>query len=133
MIGIIFGAFDLLHPGHLYTLKRAKLNCDELIVALHVNPKLENRDKHKPVETVFERYLRLMACIYVDQIIPYETEKDVENILRSLPIDIRFNGEDHANKEVKSERDKICEEEGIKIVYIPRKHSWSSSYLRSRL
>lgn len=133
MRGIIFGSFDLLHPGHLYTLSEAKKQCDELFVGLHVNPKTERPDKNKPIESVMERYLRLGSCKYVDEIIPYETESDVINLLKTGGFDIRFNGGDHENKEYLSDRDIVCEEEGIKMVYIPRRHNWSSSSLRKRL
>lgn len=131
--GIIFGAFDLLHPGHLYTLAKCKENCEWLIVGLQVDPSWERKDKNRPVETIMERWLRLKACKWVDEIIPYETENDVLNILKMGGIDIRFNGEDHAGKDEPSIRDKVCFQENIKIAYVPRHHDWSTTELRKRI
>ena len=131
--GIIFGTWDLLHCGHLYTFQQCKENCDYLIVGLQVDPHIERKDKNKPIETVFERFLRLKSCKWVDEIIPYETEDDVLNILKTQSIHIRFNGEDHSLKSKPSIRDEVCEEEEISIVYIPRRHDWSTSELRKRI
>jgi len=133
MIGFICGAFDLLHPGHLYTLKECRTRCDYLIVGLQVNPKVDRKDKNKPVETIFERWYRLKACKYVDEIVPYETEEDLLNLLKTLRIDTRFNGDDHAGKDKPSERDLVCQSLGIEIIYIPRQHTWSTSNLRKRI
>ena len=131
--GLIVGTFDLLHPGHLYTLAKCKEYCDYLVVGLQVNPHLERKDKNKPVETIFERWLRLDSCKYVDLIVPYETETDVINWLATTNCTIRFNGEDHANKDKPSERDIMCNEMGIQIIYIPRRHGWSTTKLRERI
>jgi glycerol-3-phosphate cytidylyltransferase len=122
MIGFIASSFDLLHPGHLYTLKECKLRCDYLIVGLHVG----GRNK-KLVETVFERWMRLAACEYVDTIIPYETEEDLENMLKVINIDVRFLGEEYKT------RDDITGKDIVPVQYIPRQHSWSSTRLRNKL
>jgi glycerol-3-phosphate cytidylyltransferase len=131
--GIIFGAFDLLHPGHLFTLRECRRRCDYLTIGLQVDPSNERKDKNKPIETIFERYMQLKSCKFVDAIVPYETEQDVLNMLATLNIDIRFNGEDHANKEFPSVRDELCGKLGIEIKYIARNHSWSSTELRNRI
>lgn len=120
--GFIASSWDLLHPGHIYTLAKCKTYCDFLIVGLHTGGR-----KKKLVETVFERWVRLKACKYVDQIIPYETEEDLENLLKTTKIDIRFLGEDYKT------RDDITGEDIVPIIYIPRKHTWSSTELKKRI
>ena len=127
MRGFICGAFDLLHPGHLYTLREAKKYCDTLIVGLHVDPSYR-KGKNHPCETVFERYTRLKSCKYVDQIIPYESEEDLENMLYILDLDVRFLDADYIRKP-----EPITGEDIIPIHYIARYHTYSSSELRKRL
>jgi glycerol-3-phosphate cytidylyltransferase len=121
-VGFICSTWDLLHPGHLYTLSKCKQNCDYLIVGLHV----KGRNK-KLAETVLERYSRLKACKWVDQIIPYETEDDLENILCTSNIDVRFLGEDYIG------RDDITGKDLVNIQYISRTHDWSSTALKERI
>jgi len=122
IVGFIASSFDLLHPGHLYTLMACQNRCDYLVVGLHVGGR-----KKKLVETVFERWMRLNACKYVDKIIPYETEEDLENMLKVLNVDVRFLGEDY-----KTRKD-ITGKDIVPIEYISRKHSWSSTSLRERI
>lgn len=128
MIGFVAGAFDLLHPGHLFFLKEAKTRCDYLMVGLHIDPSLENKNKNKPVESVFERIVRLEACKYVDKIIPYSTEQELEIILLNFRIDRRFLGSDYIE-----EKKKITGESFVPITYLGRKHPYSSTKLRKRL
>lgn len=113
MNGFIAGSFDLLHAGHIHLLKQAKLMCDYLIVGLHIDPSIEREDKNKPIESVLERYIKLQACNWVNDIIPYETEKDLSYLLKFYKIDIRFLGSDYigVNKS-------ITDEEAIPIRYI---------------
>lgn len=133
--GFTAGAFDLLHPGQIKLLYEAKINCDELIVGLHVDPSLENTEKNIPVQTVYERFVQLAACKYVDAIIPYQTERDLVNILVNEEIDIRFLGTDYEfdPKDVDSIRKKIIGKNLVPIKYLSRKHDYSSSELRERL
>lgn len=126
--GIIFSSFDLMHPGHLEALRFAKDHCEHLVVALHVDPSKERANKNRPVETIFERYLRAHSCKYVDGIIPYETERDILNILKIYKPNVRFLGEEYSNKPFTG-----CEIEGIEIKFIPRDHDFSSSGLRERI
>jgi len=125
--GITFSAFELLHPGHLMFLESARQQCDHLTVGLHVNPNFCNPKKSIPVETVFERYTRLRAVKWVDDIIPYETEDDLRNMIYSERFDIRFLGSDYALKDDYTARAVIDEK------YIPRFHDYSSSNLKLRI
>lgn len=127
MRGFTAGAFDLLHPGHLAMLEEAKTQCDYLIVGLHTNPQIDRPEKNKPIETVFERYLRLRACKWVDEIIPYDTERDLVNLLLTIKPDVRILSEEYVDKEFTGKG------LPIKIYFNSRQHTYSSSGLRKRL
>ena len=130
-IGITFSCFDLFHAGHVAMLREAKTRCDYLIVGLQTDPTLDRPEKNRPIQTVFERYVQLRACKYIDEVIPYATEKDVEDILQTYQIDVRVIGEDYAGKEFTGK--KICVDRNIEIYYNSRKHSFSTSELRQRV
>lgn len=130
-VGIFPMVADLLHVGHLTALKYAKQHCDKLIVALNCDPTVDNPAKHKPVETVYERYVRLMTCKYVDEVIPYIGEKDLLLLLQTTEYDIRFIGEDHLDSDWtgKEYEHKV----GKKFVAVPRDHTASSTELKQRM
>ena len=131
IIGFTCGAFDLLHPGHVSMLKDCKEKCGWLVVGLHTDPTIDRPAKNKPIQTVYERWLQLDACRHVDQIIPYDTERDLENMMGTLDINIRFVGSDHMLDQITGQS--ICDRRGINIVYNDRLHDYSSSELRGRL
>ena len=125
-IGFTCSAFDLCHAGHLLMLEEAKSQCDYLIVGLHTNPQIDRPHKNKPIETTWQRYERLRACKYIDEIIPYDTEEDLLNILKSREIDVRVIGEEY--------RDTDYTGKGLLPVYYnQRKHNLSSSRLRKEI
>lgn len=131
-IGIVFSAFDVLHAGHIAMLSDAKNHCDYLIAGLQTDPTLDRPDtKNKPVQTIVERQIQLAATRYVDEIVVYQTEKDLEDILLTLPIDIRILGIEYENKHFTG-RD-ICQARGIELHFNKRDHSFSSSNLRRRI
>ena len=129
--GFTCSAFDVLHAGHVEMLRECKEHCDWLIVGLHVNPRVDRPAKNAPVQSVYERYVQLRACKYVDEIIPYETEEDLINIMAIEPINIRFVGIEYKDTYVTGQD--ICEKRGIEILYNNRYHGYSSTELRSRL
>jgi glycerol-3-phosphate cytidylyltransferase len=131
VIGITCSAFDLFHAGHVKMLEEARKHCDHLIAALQTNPTIDRPEKNKPIQSVVERYVQLDACKWVDQIVPYETEKDLEDIFSSFNIDVRVIGEEYKNKEFTARG--ICERRGIKIIFNTRDHGFSSSELRKRI
>lgn len=130
-IGFTSSSFDLLHAGHALMLEECKKNCDYLIVALLSDPTTDRPNKNKPVQTLFERYTILKSIKYVDEIIPYSTEKELEEILLSTKIDVRFVGEDYVGKNFTGKE--ICKNIGIEIFFNSRKHSFSSTELRKRI
>jgi glycerol-3-phosphate cytidylyltransferase len=131
--GFTCGAFDLLHPGHILLLEWSRAHCDRLIVGLHTNPAIDRPDqKNRPIQSMLERWVQLRAVRYVDEIIPYDTEHDLENLIATLDIQVRFLGDDYAIKRDFTGRD-IGTKRGISILYAPRLHSYSSTELRERL
>lgn len=127
-IGITFSAFDLLHAGHIKMLEEAKRHCDYLIAGLQTDPTLDRPEKNRPTQTVVERYIQLKGCRFVDEIVPYATEQDLEDILRSFKIDLRIIGDEYREKQFTG-RD-YCELKGIDFHYNTRDHRFSSSSLR---
>lgn len=127
-IGITFSAFDLLHAGHIKMLEDAKNHCDYLICGLQTDPTLDRPEKNKPTQSIVERYIQLKGCKYVDQIVPYATEQDLEDVLRSFNIDVRILGDEYREKNFTGRP--YCEEKGITLYYNSRDHRFSSSALR---
>lgn len=130
-IGFTASTFDLLHAGHIAMLREAKEQCDYLICALQVDPSIDRAEKNKPVQTLVERFVQLQGVKYVDEIIPYQTERDLEDILQMYSIDVRIIGEEYKNGNFTGR--KICSSRGIDIYYNKRDHRFSTSDLRLRV
>jgi glycerol-3-phosphate cytidylyltransferase len=131
-IGIVFSTFDLLHAGHVAMLAEVKNHCDYLIAGLQTDPTIDRpKTKNSPIQSIVERQITLSATRYVDEIVVYQTEKDLEDILLTLPIDVRILGIEYADREFTGKE--ICVKRGIDIVYNGRDHSFSSSSLRKRV
>ena len=131
IIGITASTFDLLHAGHVAMLREAKTQCDHLICALQVDPSIDRSEKNSPVQTLVERWTQLDGVKYVDEIIPYQTEKDLEDILQMYNLDIRVIGEEYKNGKVTGRA--ICAARGIEIYFNKRDHRFSTSDLRLRV
>ena len=130
-IGITFSAFDLLHAGHVKMLEEAKQYCDYLIVGLQTDPTIDRPEKNKPTQSVVERYIQLKGCKFVDEIIPYTTEQDLQDILQSFTLDVRIVGDEYRDKKFTGRE--YCENMGIKLIYNKRNHRFSSSGLRKEV
>lgn len=128
--GFTCGAMDLLHAGHVLMLADCKRQCDHLIVGLHTNPQLDRPEKNRPIQSLIERYIQLEGCSYVDQIIPYETEADLIELMKAVPFDVRFVGADWRDKPFTGH-----DLPGMlnKTRYNTREHDYSSSGLRLRI
>ena len=127
-VGIVASCFDLFHAGHILMLTEAKENCDRLVVALQSDPTIDRPEKNKPVQNLFERFIQVNACKYVDQIIPYDTEADLLNLLSGYDWDVRFLGDDYFGR-----TDFTGWDLPINIHYCSRRHNYSSSSLRERI
>jgi glycerol-3-phosphate cytidylyltransferase len=130
-IGITCSSFDLFHAGHVKMLEEARQHCDYLIVALQTDPTIDRPEKNKPIQSVVERYIQLAACKWVDQIVPYQTEKDLEDIFLAFDIHVRIIGSEYQSKQFTAKE--ICESRNIEIVYNKRDHGFSSTELRNRI
>jgi glycerol-3-phosphate cytidylyltransferase len=130
-IGFTASAFDLLHAGHTLMLEEAKAQCDYLIVGLQTDPSQDRASKSKPAQTIVERYLQLRACKYVDEIIPYSTEQDLEDLLAGMHIDVRILGIEYRDKDFTGHD--ICKKRDIEIFFNERDHRFSSSGLRKHI
>jgi len=131
IIGITCSTFDLLHTGHIIMLEECKKYCDYLICALQVDPTIDRPNKNKPIQSLVERYIQLDAVSYVDKIIPYVTEQDLEEIFESLDLDVRIIGEDYRNQSFTGKE--ICNKRNIKLIYNKRDHKFSTSSLRDKI
>jgi len=130
-VGFTCSTFDLLHAGHILMLAECKQICDYLIVGVQSDPTIDRPGvKNKPVQSIVERYVQLSAVKFVDEIIVYNTEKDLEDMLMFLPISVRIIGEEYKDKDFTGKQ--ICEDRGIKIWFNSRSHRFSSSELRQR-
>ena len=131
-IGFTCSTFDLLHAGHITMLEEAKRHSDFLIVGLQTDPTIDRPDsKNPPVQSLVERYAQLSGVKYVDEIIPYQTEQDLEDILSMYHITVRVLGEEYREKEFTGKD--ICRKRGIELYFNKREHRFSTSDLRKRV
>jgi glycerol-3-phosphate cytidylyltransferase len=131
-IGITFSTFDMLHAGHIAMLAEAKNHCDYLIAGLQTDPTIDRpATKNAPVQSIVERQIQLAACRYVDEVVVYQTEQDLIDLLLILPIDVRVLGVEYANSDFTGREE--CYDRNIQLVFNQRDHSFSSSSLRKRV
>jgi len=130
-VGFTCSSWDLLHAGHVQMLREAKEQCDYLLVGLQTDPTLDRPTKNQPVQTIVERYTQLKGVTYVDEIIPYATERDLEDILTMYHIDVRVLGEEYRDLDFTGKD--ICKKRGIQLYFNKRDHRFSSSDLRKRV
>ena len=130
-IGFTCSTFDLLHAGHVSMLQEAKTQCDYLICGLQNDPTLDRPTKNRPVQSIVERQMQLKGSRYVDEVWVYNTEKDLEDLLLTLPINVRILGVEYEGKEFTGRE--ICHKRGIDLYFNGRDHSFSSSNLRRRV
>jgi glycerol-3-phosphate cytidylyltransferase len=131
-IGITFSAWDMFHAGHVAMLSEAKNHCDYLIAGLQTDPTIDRPDtKNKPIQSIVERQIQLAACRYVDEVVIYQTEQDLIDLLLILPLDVRILGVEYRNEDFTGKYE--CIHRNIELVFNGRDHSFSSSSLRKRV
>ena len=131
-IGITFSTFDMLHAGHIAMLSEAKNHCDYLICGLQTDPTIDRpTEKNPPVQSIVERQIQLSACRYVDEVVVYQTEQDLVDLLLILPVDVRILGVEYQDKQFTGRHE--GNKRGIELVFNGRDHSFSSSSLRRRV
>ena len=131
IIGFTCSTFDLLHAGHITMLEEAKHHCEYLIVGLQTDPTIDRPEKNKPIQSLVERQIQLAAVKYVDEIVCYQTEEDLKDLLLTLPINVRVLGDEYKSKDFTGKD--IAKQRNIKIIYNGRDHSFSSTSLRKRV
>jgi glycerol-3-phosphate cytidylyltransferase len=131
IVGFTCSTFDLFHAGHVTMLEEAKRQCEYLVVGIQTDPTIDRDSKNKPVQSIIERQIQVKACKYVDEVVIYTTEKELEDILMTLPIDVRILGEEYMDKEFTGKD--ICMKRGMKFYYNKRDHYFSSTDLRKRV
>jgi len=131
-IGITFSTFDMLHAGHIAMLSEAKNHCDYLICGLQTDPTIDRPDtKNHPIQSIVERQIQLAACRYVDEVVVYQTEQDLVDLLLILPVNVRILGVEYQNQNFTGREEGALR--GIELVFNGRDHSFSSSSLRKRV
>lgn len=131
-IGITFSTFDMLHAGHIAMLSEAKNHCDYLIAGLQTDPTIDRPDtKNKPIQSVVERQIQLSACRYVDEVVVYQTEQELVDLLLILPVDVRILGVEYQSQDFTGRAEGT--DRGITHIFNSRDHSFSSSGLRKRV
>jgi len=131
-IGITFSTFDMLHAGHIAMLSEAKNHCDYLIAGLQTDPTIDRPDtKNHPVQSIVERQIQLAACRYVDEVVVYQTEQDLIDLLLILPVDVRILGVEYEHQNFTGREEGALR--GIELIFNGRNHSFSSSSLRRRV
>jgi len=130
-IGFTASTFDLLHAGHISMLREAKEHCDYLICGLQVDPSVDRANKNSPIQTIVERQVQLSAVKYVDEIVIYRTEQDLEDILEMFHIDIRVLGDEYRDQDFTGKD--ICKKRGIQLYFNKRDHRFSTSALRKQV
>lgn len=131
-VGFNCSAFDLFHAGYPTMLKIEKQMCDHLIVGLQTDPTIDRPGvKNHPVQTIYERYVQIQSCRYVDEILVYETEHDLLNLMMTQIIHVRFVSDEYLNRDFTGKN--WCLENGIEIFYHKRQHSYSTTELRRRV
>ena len=131
-IGITFSTFDMLHAGHIAMLSEAKNHCDYLICGLQTDPTIDRPEtKNRPIQSIVERQIQLAACRYVDEVVVYQTEQDLRDLLLILPVDVRVLGVEYQHLNFSGYEE--CGMRGIELVFNGRDHSFSSSSLRKRV
>ena len=131
-IGFNCSSCDLFHAGHVTMMKMEKQICDYLIVALQVDPTIDRPGvKNKPTQSVYERYVQLQGCKYVDEILVYETEADLLNLIQTQTVHIRFLSEEYKDRDFTGKQ--YCIDNGIELYFHMRRHQYSSTELRNRV
>ena len=130
-VGFTCSTFDLLHAGHVQMLREAKSICDYLIVGLQIDPTIDRKEKNKPIQTIVERYIQLQSVKYVDEIVTYSTENDLEDILAMYQIHVKIMGVEYKDKDFTGKD--ICKKRNIQLHFNKRDHRFSTSDLRKRV
>ena len=126
MTGIIAGNFDVIHPGYIEMFNEMKKHVNEIHVLLHIDPSLNRPEKIKPILSVSDRKNTLMALKGVTEVLSYNTEQELLQLIIDINPEIRFLGEDYFN---------MTDYTGYglppKIIFLKRDHGWSTTKFKN--
>ena len=131
-IGYTTGVFDLFHIGHLNILKRARLECDHLIVGVTTDELCKSAKNQKPFIPFQERMDLVEAVKYVDEVVP-QTSYDKVEAWNNLKFDKMFVGDDWKGTDQWNQIEKEFSQFGVEIIYFPYTTHTSSTILRKIL
>lgn len=130
--GLVCGAFDLLHAGHILMLKDAKDHCDFLVAGLQFDPSVTDasyrgKKKAKPLMCLEERRIILKGIKYIDEIFEYNDEPDLLEVIKTFGPHVRILGSDWEGRRVTGQ------EYATEVYYHKRNHNFSTSNLREKV
>ena len=126
-IGIIAGNFDVIHPGYVAMFKECKANCDKFIVLLHTDPSIERPNKLKPILSTEERIEMLRCFKQIDDVLTYNLESELRELITFVKPNVRFLGEDYKDK------DYTGKDLNIPVHWIGRDHGWSTTKFKLQI
>lgn len=131
-IGYTTGVFDLFHIGHLNILKKAKNECDRLIVGVSTDELVEGYKKKRPVISYKNRLEIVEAIKYVDQVVP-QTSMNKLLAWEKLNFDVIFHGNDWKGSQMYLENEKNLNKVGVDCVYFKYTEGISSTEISKKL
>jgi len=131
-IGYTAGVYDLFHVGHLNLLRRAKEQCDFLIVAVSTDELVKKYKKKVPVIPFSERVAIVEALKYVDKVVPQEN-RDKLSAYHKYKFDAMFVGDDWKGDSLWVQLEKDLAKYNSEVVYFPYTDNVSSTYLKDML
>ena len=128
IIGYTTGVFDMFHIGHLNILKRAKEQCDYLIVGVSTDEVVEEYKKKTPIIKFEERITIVEAIKYVDEVVP-QTTMDKMEAWKQLKFDVMFHGSDWKGSDMYNHIIEKFNNVGVKVIFLPHTEGVSSTLL----
>ena len=122
MTGIIAGNFDVIQPGYIEMFNEMKRHVDKIHVLLHIDPSLNRPEKIKPLLSVTDRKMTLMALKGITEVSSYNTEEELLQLIIDINPEIRFLGEDYINRTNYTGYGLAPE-----IIFLNRNHGWSTT------
>lgn len=129
-IGFACGVFDIFHAGHVLMLQECKALCDYLIVAINKADNISaeiNPGKRQPVYTCEERVLIMKSCKYADEVVVYNSEEELYELMKNKNVSIRFLGDDYKGKNITGS------DLNIELYYTDRSHGYSTTSIIQKI
>ncbi len=131
-IGYTTGVFDMFHIGHLNILKRAKEQCEYLIVGISTDKLVMQYKSKRPIIPFKERMEIIKSVRYVDKVVP-QTSMDKFSAWQILHFDVIFHGSDWKGSQMYNEIEIKLKEVGVAMIFLPYTTGTSSTLLSEKL